>query len=492
MTITNLTSKFDALQQQLTTQQTAFMARLQYTNDLLGQILVALGQPVQAETTTLTDVATILMAIHADTTSVDTRLLTLADIHLDTMSMDEKLLLIRNAISTPGEALPYTRFAGSYSSIAWNIQRISLAMGTVFEAGNPTNQVNLLDVLEYFKYYLPKVLGKPIDNSGNGDSYRSMLYLLQGIFNGIGSDVDSAQLGVLLQTIINQLGAPLAGETIAQLIKDVDNHTAALLIAQPPPTGGTNLNSCTLDYSSEGITFVPTGILSGLGFNVPSLIYVTWPTPPVPLAYAAGISGISSNSGLAPISGTWHDWHIYVETDAPYYGRNVADLTRYEPNVWLPVAEDNSTLYAFVSEEYSLRAYLCPPGELFGQGGGGGGGFDTQFTIQSIMGEAWRDNYAHGTTPRIVLPGADLRTNAPGGWQSIEPIYHWNNPFQGWVIKATTKPFRIYFFNTGAGQVVTVGSSYTLNTSVQDVFWIDDYVDGQNVGAFEVLMIPPL
>lgn len=69
---TNLTEKLDEVQAQLVTQHNAMMARLQFTNDLLGQMLVALGGAPPAETTTLGDVLTAVQ--NADTFSRSQRL----------------------------------------------------------------------------------------------------------------------------------------------------------------------------------------------------------------------------------------------------------------------------------------------------------------------------------------------------------------------------------------------------------------------------------
>ena len=307
--MTDLTTKFDTLESQLTTQHAELMAALETIGEQLAAVALALVP--EPPTVTLADVIAAIQAgndiaidsqarlagiettigdVHTDTMSMDGKLLTIrdtvGDIHLDTMSMDQKLLTMRD---------------------------------------------DLLDLLNE---------AKNITSATRATHDRL------------------AEIKDLIDDIPGGTGRPTADDmdNIINTLLDISNRSAALVSGQQQlidcgcpgePEG------CENPYSSGDMWLAPYGI-----FGFDSVMVATWPTPPEGVSYGTVFGLVQDNTEL--YNADWSGWMVYVESSEPQYADSLG-TARYPTGVWrsMPPGEGNYTWS--VNQKGSLRVTLCPP-----------------------------------------------------------------------------------------------------------------------------------
>lgn len=194
--MTNLTQKIDELQQQLATQHTELLARL-------DTIAAGLGTPTSG--TTLADVVAVLN-----------------DIHTDTISQDQKLLIIRNSIERLVAAIypnGYAPDATLSNNMHQSLAAIARALWGTTNYAFTGREPLMLSALN-LQAQLKSIVGdRPPDAS------QSLLWYLKRLFDGI--------------------GLPFGGLTLGEMVFDQLAATQQLAPPQPPTSA-----TCSNQFAS--------------------------------------------------------------------------------------------------------------------------------------------------------------------------------------------------------------------------------------------------
>lgn len=434
--MTTLTQKFEAFQQQSATQHTELMARLEYTNSLLGQLILAqTGTPPPTQTITLADVVAAIENVHTDTTS-----------------MDGKLLAVRNAISNPNEALPpYQK-----TSIAWSIFRIMDAVAKPLNnSGNydTTPYDNLVELVPQMLQLQRATLG--LTTGSTPDAAHSLLYYVRRLFENVGESTDGAD------------------GTVIALLRALRFLSLNSVPQRPSPT---DPNGCTDPHISAYAT------------TIAGRTYASWENVTNVPYQLSNSFNLGNNIELLP-SATWSNkFKFYVYSKSAVYCTFAPDqVAQFATNKWLQLASGAYPIAISVEAGNDIEAYICY--DDFGTGGGNNG---TAFTVQSQTCNVYREGGPPATPSQIVIvPGVAATNTTTGGsyiWHADKLCFQDLSPYFGWTITAGDN-IRIFNFTSFTGYDVSVGQSYTIGSEITSGACIID-TKGLNI-PFSVTFTPP-
>lgn len=306
--MTDLSGKFENLQEQLATQHGQILAALNGLGQQLASIGTALWAPPPGQNVTLAEVVQalesqrlILNDIHTDTMSQDEKLLiirdTLGDVHADTMSQDQKLLIIRDFVANIYEVLTVPN---SF------ISQIKTAIGT--PTGDATTTIlGYLASISSSNVWLANTTGNP--NNGMG--------------------------------------------TIQSLLVDMNECMCA------DPTKIPTLEDCTDPFTSVGMVLVP---MSFAGFSDVVVASFAEPLPP-DITFGTTFGLDVDNTELQ--STDWTGYRFYVQSSGANWAYNPADVQRIPTNRWVthPGGGAGNMSFAVQGDE-SITVFICPPGGI--------------------------------------------------------------------------------------------------------------------------------
>lgn len=319
--MTDLSTKFAALETQTAARHDAIMLALGNITTALGNIATALGTPPATPTTTLQDVVDVL----------NLQRQTLADIHLDTISLDQKLLRIRDAISPLGEALP----TETKSSMVWTLYRLMDAIQPTWPRATSTPILQALNLI-----YGLEVLNRPdiaaikaAMGTPTGDATTTALGLITSVQYSNTKLLESS--GISLGSTDN-------------ILDKLDSLVDCGCTAIAPLTG-----DCTHPFNSSGMVIVPLSI-TGISSNVIAATFVG----PLPEGITFGSTfGWGTDSTELNCS-TWSSWAVFVGSTESQYAEGPFTTERFPTNTWRIMSGSGPKAFS-VSAGGGITVQLC-------------------------------------------------------------------------------------------------------------------------------------